>query len=71
MALSMNAADANADEVENKKENEKKSDKTLDLGEYQESTYKTAVVKDGVAVKDKRRWRCSNMLLIQVMNLKL
>ena len=51
MAFSMNAVDAHADEVENNKENEKKSDKALDLGEYQESTYKTAVVKDGVAVK--------------------
>ena len=51
MAFSMNAVDAHADELENNKENEKNSDKALDLGEYEESTYKTAVVKDGVAVK--------------------
>lgn len=50
MALSMNTV-ANADQVENKTENDKNSDKTLDLGEYQDSQYKTAVVKDGVAVK--------------------
>jgi len=50
MALSMNTV-ANADQVENKMENDKNSDKTLDLGEYQDSQYKTAVVKDGVAVK--------------------
>lgn len=50
MALSMNTV-ANADQVENNKENDKNSDRTLDLGEYQETTYKTAVVKDGVAVK--------------------
>ena len=51
MAFSMNAVDAHADEVENKTENDNNSDKTLDLGEYQDSQYKTAVVKDGVAVK--------------------
>ena len=50
MALSMNTV-ANADQVENNNENDKNSDRTLDLGEYQETTYKTAVVKDGVAVK--------------------
>ena len=50
MALSMNTV-ANADQVENKTENDNNSDKTLDLGEYQDSQYKTAVVKDGVAVK--------------------
>lgn len=50
MALSMNTV-ANADQVENNNENDKNSDRTLDLGEYQEATYKTAVVKDGVAVK--------------------
>ena len=50
MALSMNTV-ANADQVENNNENDKNSDRTLDLGEYQENTYKTAVVKDGVAVK--------------------
>ena len=50
MALSMNTV-ANADQVENNKENDKNTDRTLDLGEYQESSYKTAVVKDGVAVK--------------------
>ena len=49
MALSMNTV-ANADQIENN-ENDKNSDRTLDLGEYQEVTYKTAVVKDGVAVK--------------------
>ena len=51
VAFSMNAVDAHADELENNKETEKNSDKALDLGEYEESTYKTAVVKDGVAVK--------------------
>lgn len=50
MALSMNSV-ANADQVEDKKENDKNLEKTLDLGEYQEIKYKTAVVKDGVAVK--------------------
>lgn len=50
MALSMNTV-ANADQVENNNENDKNADRTLDLGEYQETTYKTAVVKDGVAVK--------------------
>lgn len=50
MALSMNTV-ANADQVENNNENDKNSDRTLDLGEYQETTYKAAVVKDGVAVK--------------------
>jgi len=50
MALSMNTV-ANADQVENKTENDKNSDRTLDLGEYQEAQYKIAVVKDGVAVK--------------------
>ena len=50
MALSMNTV-ANADQVENNNEIDKNSDRTLDLGEYQETTYKTAVVKDGVAVK--------------------
>ena len=50
MALSMNTV-ANADQVENNNENDKNSDRALDLGEYQETTYKTAVVKDGVAVK--------------------
>lgn len=50
MALSMNTV-ANADQVENNNENDKNTDRTLDLGEYQETTYKTAVVKDGVAVK--------------------
>lgn len=51
MAFSMNAVDAHADELENNKENEQNSDKALDLGQYEELTYKTAVVKDGVAVK--------------------
>jgi len=50
MALSMNTV-ANADQVENKTENDKNSDRTLDLGEYLEAQYKTAVIKDGVAVK--------------------
>lgn len=50
MALSMNTV-ANADQVENKNENDKNTDRTLDLGEYEEVEYKTAVVKDGVAVK--------------------
>lgn len=52
MALSMNSI-SNADEiVENQVENtENQSDSTLNIGEYQESTYKKAVVKDGVAVK--------------------
>ena len=50
MALSMNTV-ANADQVENNNENDKNADRTLDLGEYQETMYKTAVVKDGVAVK--------------------
>lgn len=50
VALSMNTV-ANADQVENKTEEDKSTDKSLDLGEYQETTYKTAVVKDGVAVK--------------------
>ncbi len=50
MALSMNTV-ANADQVENNNENDKNPDRTLDLGEYQETKYKTAVVKDGVAVK--------------------
>ena len=51
MAFSMNVANAHADNIENKKVNEKNTDKTIDLDEYKESTYKTAVVKDGVAVK--------------------
>ncbi len=56
MALSMNTV-ANADKVENNKENDKnleknlKLDDYLKLDEYQEVEYKTAVVKDGVAVK--------------------
>ena len=50
MALSMNTV-ANADQVENNNESDKNSDRTLELGEYQETEYKTAVVKDGVAVK--------------------
>ena len=53
MALSMNAV-VNADEVkDNNIDNteEKTSQDVIDLGEYEETTYKTAVVKDGVAVK--------------------
>ena len=52
MALSMNSV-ANADEVKDKKENDKnlKLDEYLTSDEYKESEYKTAVVKDGVAVK--------------------
>ncbi len=52
VALSMNGI-ANADEVENKniENKEEKTSATVDLGEYQELTYKVAVVKDGVAVK--------------------
>ena len=51
MAFSMNVVSAHADNIENKKVDEKNTDKTIDLDEYKESTYKTAVVKDGVAVK--------------------
>lgn len=52
MALSMNTI-ANADEAKDKavENNENKLDGTLDLGKFEESTYKKAVVKDGVAVK--------------------
>lgn len=52
MALSMNGI-ANADEVENKnvENREEKTSTTVDLGEYEELTYKVATVKDGVAVK--------------------
>ena len=53
MALSMSAV-VNADEVkDNNIDNteEKTSQDVIDLGEYEETTYKTAVVKDGVAVK--------------------
>ncbi|MEG1285416.1 MAG: NlpC/P60 family protein [Romboutsia sp.] len=52
MALSMNTM-ANADEV-NKDivtDTESKVDDTLELGEYVETTYKKAVVKEGVGVK--------------------
>jgi len=52
MALSMNGI-ANADEIENKdvENKEEKISTTVDLGEYEELTYKVATVKDGVAVK--------------------
>lgn len=53
MALSMNTI-ANADEVNNTSENKDKQntlDDALNTGEYKESTYKKAVVKDGVALK--------------------
>ena len=50
MALSMNIV-ANADNVEKKDTESKEDSKTLKLDEYKEVAYKTAVVKDGVAVK--------------------
>ena len=51
MALSMNTV-VNADQVENKtEENDKHSDRTLELDKYEDAQYKTAVIKDGVAVK--------------------
>ena len=50
MALSMNIV-ANADNVEKKSTESKEDSKTLKLDEYKEVAYKTAVVKDGVAVK--------------------
>lgn len=50
MALSMNIV-ANADNIENKSTESKEDNKTLKLDEYKEVAYKTAVVKDGVAVK--------------------
>ncbi|HSQ87346.1 NlpC/P60 family protein [Romboutsia sp.] len=52
MALSMNSV-ANADEVENKNIENKEENKStiLDLGEYEDATYKIAAIKDGVAVK--------------------
>ncbi|MGL5347933.1 MAG: NlpC/P60 family protein [Peptostreptococcaceae bacterium] len=52
MALSMNSV-SNADEIENKaaETKEENANSTLELGEYKETTYKVAVVKDGVAVK--------------------
>ncbi len=52
MALSINTV-SNADEVENK-EQQNKEDKTttaIELGEFEEYSYKVAAVKDGVAVK--------------------
>lgn len=51
MAFSMTAINAHADNVENNKENKQNTDKAIDLDVYKEFTYKTAVVKDGVAVK--------------------
>lgn len=52
VALSMGSI-ANADEVNNEQveNNDTKSNDILDLGEYTETTYKKAVVKDGVGVK--------------------
>lgn len=52
MALSMNSV-ANADNVENKNAGSKEENNTstIELDEYEEVAYKTAVVKDGVAVK--------------------
>lgn len=52
VALSMGSI-ANADEVNNEQieNNDTKSNDVLDLGEYTETTYKKAVVKDGVGVK--------------------
>ncbi|GAA3644977.1 C40 family peptidase [Asaccharospora irregularis] len=52
MALSMNTV-ANADEVkDNSVENKEEKTNTLtDIDQYEEMTYKKAVVKDGVAVK--------------------
>lgn len=52
MALSMNTI-ANADEVENNNIENKEDNTTnvIDLPDYEESTYKVATVKDGVAVK--------------------
>lgn len=52
VALSMNSV-ANADEIENKNIENKEENKNtiLDLGEYEDATYKIAAIKDGVAVK--------------------
>ncbi|MGL5314327.1 MAG: NlpC/P60 family protein [Peptostreptococcaceae bacterium] len=52
MALSVNSI-VNADEIENKtvESNEENTATTLELGEYEEVTYKVAAVKEGVAVK--------------------
>lgn len=52
MALSVNSI-VNADEIENKtvESNEESKATTLELGEYEEVTYKVATVKEGVAVK--------------------
>ena len=50
MALSMNAV-VDADEVKDNNIEEKNSQDIIDIGEYEETTYKTAVVKDGIATK--------------------
>lgn len=61
MALSMNAT-ANADEVkDNKIENNEDKSNTLEIGNYEETTYKTAVVKDGVAVKIREQGSVQNV----------
>ena len=53
MALSMNSV-SNADEIKDnniENNNEEKTTKVIDLADFEESTYKVAVIKDGVATK--------------------
>lgn len=53
MALSMNSI-SNADEIKDnniENNNEEKTTEVIDLADFKESTYKVAVIKDGVATK--------------------
>lgn len=53
MALSMNSV-SNADEIKDnniENNNEEKTTEVIDLADFEESTYKVAVIKDGVATK--------------------
>ncbi len=53
MALSMNSV-SNADEIKDnniENNNEEKTTEVIDLANFEESTYKVAVIKDGVATK--------------------
>ena len=62
MALSMNTV-TNADEIENKvpEVKEDKATSAIDLGEYKETTYKVAAIKEGVAVKIREQGSVQNI----------
>ncbi|MGL5347608.1 MAG: NlpC/P60 family protein [Peptostreptococcaceae bacterium] len=62
MALSMNTV-TNADEIENKvpEVKEGKTTSAIDLGEYKETTYKVAAIKEGIAVKIREQGSVQNI----------